>query len=216
MTPYDCKKKYPCTHDSFFSPKAVFRHVEPDKFIFCNFWACDIYACPNEMLWYQDVHRCLIPVDYESHKIMLGVTEELENNTQYLGALRTGFYANESVEKYGEISESTESNYSGSSNKSFQELSTQKFMDERIERNTLDKPKAQTKNPLTSKFMTTLTKKNRKSKISPGFMLLLKSELDMERSNLEMKLRKLQNSAGDWHDSLKWHFMIILLICMHL
>lgn len=197
MTPYDCKKKYPCTHDSFFSPKAVFRHVDPDKFIFCNFWACDIYACPKEMMWYQDVHRCLIPVDYESHKIMLGVTEELENNTQYLAALRTGFYANESTEKYPEVSESTESNYSKSFSDSLQEISTQKFVSKSVEPNTLDKTEAKTKNLLFLKIVTTVTKTNRKSKISPGFMYLLKKELDKERSNLEMKLNKLQNSVGN-------------------
>ncbi|ESO05290.1 hypothetical protein HELRODRAFT_171653 [Helobdella robusta] len=92
MNKYDCASNYPCKHDTFFSPKSVYRHIDPTKFIYCIFWSCEEVECPEEMFWFQDIHRCLIAVDYEKLKGFLNVVEEKENHTEHIHEMKFGFY----------------------------------------------------------------------------------------------------------------------------
>lgn len=92
MEKYDCLNLYPCIHSQVYTPKAIYRHINDNKFIMCHYYDCTILDCPQFMKWYQEFHKCLIPIDYVKLQHLLNVTEEEENHTKYIKYLKTGFY----------------------------------------------------------------------------------------------------------------------------
>ena len=75
MNKYDCLKKYPCISNQIFTPDAIYRHVDETKFILCSHYQCIVNECPQYMKWYQEFHKCLIPIDYEKLKHALEKSE---------------------------------------------------------------------------------------------------------------------------------------------
>ena len=104
MRKYDCLSRYPCVLNQQFTSRAVYRHVDAHKFIVCFQYDCSVHECASHMNWYQDLHRCLIPIDHVRLLHLMNVTEEDEDTESYIRNMKTGFYDayNSSSRNYSE------------------------------------------------------------------------------------------------------------------